>query len=101
MQNSAVEMIRKSWRVGVMAQPFGLGSAHETRALRGRRILPSALLLHHQHEGANERDRKDEANALQRPDKISHQNIADPFYGERFDWRCWNCERFRFQNCPE
>ena len=88
MENSAVEMMRKSWRVEVIAQPFGLGSAdvsrgnasparidrlpaianvlkacfgatpkqaRETHALPGRRVLPSALLLHHQHECANER----------------------------------------------
>jgi hypothetical protein len=97
MENSAVEMMRKSWRVGVIGQQLGLGSAdvsrgnarparidrvpamanflkdcfgatpkpaRETHALPGRRILPSALLLHYQHEGANERGGEDEPDAL-------------------------------------
>lgn len=97
MENSAVETMRKNWRIGVIAQPFGLSSAdvscgnaspgwtdrvpaianvlkacfgatpkqaRETRALPGRRILPSALLLHYQHKGANERGGEDEPDAL-------------------------------------
>src|SRR5437762_2628686 len=105
MEKSAVEMIRKSWRVGVMASRIGLGRdrvlaivnflkdrfgetpkpARETRALPRRRIRTSALLLHHEHEGANECGREDEPNALQRPDVIGHQRFADPFHRERLD----------------
>src|SRR4029077_19478428 len=88
VEKSAVESMRKSWRVGVIAQRLGLGSAdvsrgnasparidrvpamanflkdcfyatpkpaRETPALPRRRNLPLALLLHYQHEGANER----------------------------------------------
>ena len=54
--------------------------ARETRALPGQEIRASTLLLHHKNESPNERDSENEANALQRPDKIGHQNFADSLY---------------------
>src|SRR5438309_2300655 len=129
MEKSALEMMRKSWSVGIIAQrEIGLGSARvsragfgvppkqsfgkfaiartrsparETRALPGRRLRASALLLHYQHERADQRDSENEANALQRPDVIGHERFADPLHRQRFDLQRWNRERFRFQNCPE
>ena len=101
MLNSAVETMRKSWRVGVMARrETGLGSARvpaianflkdcfgetpkparETRALPGQEFRASSLLLHHENESPNERDSENETNALQRPDKIGHQNFADSLH---------------------
>ena len=71
-------------------------TAGETRALPEKNRVPSAFLLHHQNERANERGGEDEPDALQRPDVIGHEHFADPFDGERFDLRRGNRERRSF-----
>src|SRR6516225_10625231 len=61
----------------------------------------SSFLLHHQNERSDERDRKDEADALQWPDVIRHQCFADLFDGNWLDWRCGNREGWGVQDYPE
>src|SRR2546423_7351009 len=123
IENSAAETTRQSWSVGVI----GLGSARVSRAgfgalaetrfgssrSRGRdrqharaRTLPrkesrsSSLFLHHQNERADERRGQQEADALERPPVIRHQDFADAFDRERFDCRRDNRYRRCSQNCP-
>jgi hypothetical protein len=50
--------------------------------------VTSTLLLHHENERADERRGKDKANALQRPDVIGHEGLADLTNGERLEVRC-------------
>src|SRR6266498_318576 len=76
MQNSAVDTMRKSWSVSVMA-----------RALPRRGFRASPLFLHHENKRADQCGGEQEPDALQRPNIIGHQDFTDALNSERRNCR--------------
>ncbi len=67
---------------------------------RGNDEKRSSLLLHHEHERADQRGSQEHAHALQRPYVAGHQYLADLLHCERANvWRD-DRQRLRFENRP-